>query len=154
MSKVNDFIKRYEVHRDLLDDPITIGDFRFGENTRFYSSTPFFNCQSFVIGNFAELYEDMVREKLTSAEMLDVIDTHISEGYHILLIDVNSYMAPKVRTLFKDYDIMLDHPYKSTNGSDMVLFQIKISEGEQEDDDDYEDDYDDYVDDDDYIYFG
>lgn len=85
---------------------------------------PTCNCQMFSIRNF----DKFAALDLDSAKRL-LKEVCLSVGKGIVLIDIKDYIlnSATINKLFEKAEIIVNQPYESTNGSEMVLMMIKTS---------------------------
>lgn len=89
-----------------------------------YYIGPTNNCQLASVASFNNTVDNV-----SSTEALVHVLKCFSQraAKRIILVDLNSRQADKLRKLLKDTNmIIVDSPYKSTNGSHMTIFLIKV----------------------------
>jgi hypothetical protein len=57
-------------------------------------------------------------------EFVDAIHTYTSK--RLLFVDVRQLYAPRIEKIFDEKSIIMMQPYKSSNGSKMVTFILKL----------------------------
>lgn len=84
-------------------------------------ASPFFNCQNFSIANF----ENLLCQNATDEEIYQLV-LHIRQERLMVMLDVRTNHAARIKNIFKDCTFIVDQPYISTNNSHMHLFYIKL----------------------------
>ena len=104
------------------------------------TQSPFYNCQIYTIGGFANLIEDYyISNEIGVKKTLELIQETV--GKSRLVIDITNYnrYTSVVEDIFKD-DIVFKQEYRNNTGSDMVMYMLRTEPiGYVEENDDYED---------------
>lgn len=87
-----------------------------------FNREPFCNCQNFSLENFENILDNAGSDE----EIIKTVKIfQKTANKKMLVIDIHTEKAEKARKLF---NMVVDAPYTSTNGSEMSLMMINLSE--------------------------
>lgn len=90
-----------------------------------FVESPTYNCQLFSIGGFDNIIGYYKTKTISAKEIFQHILNVTSKS--IVLLDINEEHVKDTLEIFKEADsIILNYPYKSSNGSNMVILMIQL----------------------------